>query len=175
MRYQNNEMFSRTVQSITMKQVAERYGFEVNKANKIVCPFHNDTHPSLHIYPDNRGWYCFVCGKGGSIIDFVAKLFSVNPMQAVIRLDNDFHLGLSTQKPDRRAVMLWAEKRRKEQAEREALHKECVSKINEFRSLWYMKPPPQETPQDSHLWGEYAAKLGRRDYLDYWIDNTEWR
>lgn len=30
----------------------------------ICCPEHNDTHPSLKIYPEiDRGAYCFVCGK----------------------------------------------------------------------------------------------------------------
>lgn len=30
----------------------------------ICCPFHNDTHPSLVIYPEiDRGTCCFVCGK----------------------------------------------------------------------------------------------------------------
>ena len=36
-----------------------RYGYV-----RICCPEHNDTHPSLVIYPEiDRGAYCFVCGK----------------------------------------------------------------------------------------------------------------
>ena len=30
---------------------------------KICCPFHDDTTPSLHIYPDH--YHCFVCGAHG--------------------------------------------------------------------------------------------------------------
>lgn len=158
-----------------MKEVAEQYGFEVKKG-VMLCPFHNDSHPSLTVYPGNRGWHCFVCNDGGSVIDFVAKLFSINVRQAVLRLDNDFHLGLSTQRPPvRRDANRWAEERKKKQAELETHRAEYTAKIEEFRSLWHMTPPSQEIPQDSPLWGEYAAKLGRREYLDYWIDNTEWR
>lgn len=29
--------------------------------SKILCPFHQDTNPSMHLYAENA--YCFVCGK----------------------------------------------------------------------------------------------------------------
>ena len=39
------------------------------------CPFHDDDTPSLHVYPSAaEGWYCFGCGRGGSIYDFAALL-----------------------------------------------------------------------------------------------------
>jgi hypothetical protein len=36
------------------------------------CPGHDDKHPSLHIYPDSRSWYCYVCMTGGDIFDYEA-------------------------------------------------------------------------------------------------------
>lgn len=34
---------------------------------RIVCPFHNDNHPSMVVYPElERGAYCFACGEGAS-------------------------------------------------------------------------------------------------------------
>jgi hypothetical protein len=37
---------------------------------------HEDRTPSLHVYGDpERGWFCFGCGRGGSIYDFAALLF----------------------------------------------------------------------------------------------------
>ena len=35
------------------------------------CPFHDDTNPSMHISPDKQIFKCFVCGTGGSAIQFV--------------------------------------------------------------------------------------------------------
>jgi DNA primase len=30
----------------------------------------------LHVYPEaGRGWYCFGCGRGGSVYDFAALLW----------------------------------------------------------------------------------------------------
>ena len=37
------------------------------------CPFHDDTNPSMHISPDKQIFKCFVCGTGGSAIQFVMK------------------------------------------------------------------------------------------------------
>jgi hypothetical protein len=39
---------------------------------KILCPFHEDHTPSLHIYP-NR-YYCFVCGASGGHTDWLIKV-----------------------------------------------------------------------------------------------------
>ena len=41
------------------------------------CPFHNDSSPSLYIYKGGHRWYCFGCGKGGDVIDFVRELHQV--------------------------------------------------------------------------------------------------
>jgi hypothetical protein len=32
-----------------------------------LCPFHDDTHPSLHIDAEGCRWYCFGCRRGGGI------------------------------------------------------------------------------------------------------------
>jgi hypothetical protein len=51
-------------------------GVPVGRDGKVRCPFHEDRTPSLHVYEDpQRGWYCFGCGRGGSIYDFAALLF----------------------------------------------------------------------------------------------------
>lgn len=50
-------------------------GAQVARSGKMRCPFHDDRTPSLHVYEDpQRGWYCFGCGRGGSIYDFAALL-----------------------------------------------------------------------------------------------------
>jgi len=50
-------------------------GRRVGHSGKVRCPFHDDDTPSLHVYPSAaEGWYCFGCGRGGSIYDFAALL-----------------------------------------------------------------------------------------------------
>lgn len=80
---------------LTMKEVVNMYGFRVEgKTGKILCPFHNDTKPSMQIYPGHRGYFCFVCGQGGSVIDFVMKYFNLSFLDACKKLNDDFRLGL---------------------------------------------------------------------------------
>ena len=38
------------------------------------CPFHEDRSPSLHVYPQTRSFYCFGCGAGGDVIDYLRRL-----------------------------------------------------------------------------------------------------
>lgn len=50
------------------------------------CPFHNDGSPSLTIYRGGSRWYCFGCGKGGDVIDFVRELHQVEFREAASML-----------------------------------------------------------------------------------------
>ena len=36
-----------------------------------LCPFHDDSNPSMHVSPEKRLFKCFSCGVGGSAISFV--------------------------------------------------------------------------------------------------------
>lgn len=54
-------------------------GREPNSRGDVVCPLHDDTNASLHIYADDGGWYCFGCEAGGSIIDFASALWGIDP------------------------------------------------------------------------------------------------
>jgi DNA primase len=50
------------------------------------CPFHADGHPSLVVYPHNESYFCFGCGVGGDVIDFVARLHGVGFREAAAML-----------------------------------------------------------------------------------------
>jgi hypothetical protein len=55
-------------------------GQPVGRSGKVLCPFHADGTPSLHVYPEpGRGWYCYGCGRGGSVYDLAALLWQTPP------------------------------------------------------------------------------------------------
>lgn len=39
-----------------------------------LCPFHREKTPSFHISADKQLFYCFGCGTGGNLVDFVMKM-----------------------------------------------------------------------------------------------------
>jgi DNA primase len=51
-----------------------------------LCPFHEDTTPSLTVNPKENLWNCFGCGAGGDVIRFVELIDQVDFTQAVKRL-----------------------------------------------------------------------------------------
>jgi len=64
----------------TAEYVRVLTSLQPNAEGKISCPFHEDTNPSLQLYPDG-GFYCFGlgCRRGGSIFDFAGNLWGIDP------------------------------------------------------------------------------------------------
>ena len=48
-----------------------------------VCPFHDDTNPSMVISPEKQMFKCFVCGTGGDAISFVSKYLHISYGEAM--------------------------------------------------------------------------------------------
>ena len=48
-----------------------------------ICPFHNDSHPSMLVSPEKGIAYCFACNSGGDIFSFYQKIEGVDFRQAL--------------------------------------------------------------------------------------------
>lgn len=72
------ELYRKVKESVTMQQAVEYCGLRVIK-DKCLCPFHKDQHPSMKIYPDGKGYYCFACGSGGDAIHNTQYTFTGLP------------------------------------------------------------------------------------------------
>lgn len=153
-----------------MREAAEYYGFRVNRQGRMPCPFHNGRDPNFRVYPGSRGYHCFVCGETGSVIDFVAKLFRLTPRQAALRLNEDFRLGLSGEM-SREDAEQWRRERAESACKAREYRMEYLSRCALAREIRGITPPWQDLPDA----GEYAALLGRLEYLDYWFSVNEWR
>jgi P4 family phage/plasmid primase-like protien len=72
--------------NIPIKEFIERhYGLEFRK-NKCLCPFHQDTKPSLSIQSKDNYFHCFVCDTSGDVINFVEKFENLTPLQSAKRV-----------------------------------------------------------------------------------------
>ena len=95
----------------------------MNRAGQFICPFHNDHKPSASIKKDY--FNCFVCGAGGDLITFTAKLHGLSNINACKKLVSDFGLNISTEpqtqvdklKADREKAKRQAELKRQKEIE----------------------------------------------------------
>ena len=52
-----------------------------------VCPFHDEAEGSFTVYEDSQKFWCFGCGSGGDVLDFIQKSEGLSLPEAIARLD----------------------------------------------------------------------------------------
>lgn len=121
--------------SVSMPSVAAAYNLPRGRPGWFRCPFHDDSHASMRVYPGAGGYYCFACGAGGSVLDFVMHYEGCSLTDAEARLDAIFSLGLPLRRPPTREEQTAREARAKlarlerEKAERERAEAEWAYDI----------------------------------------------
>ncbi|MBP1317107.1 DNA primase catalytic core [Herbaspirillum sp. 1130] len=69
-----------------------------------MCPFHQDTRPSLNLYPADgtspSHFHCFACGAHGNAIDLVKQVEGLEFLPAVQWLSKQFNLPLASSRSD---------------------------------------------------------------------------
>jgi len=79
-----------------------------------LCPFHREKTPSFHISSDKQLFYCFGCGTGGNIIDFIMKIENLDFVDTIkflaeragITLEEEIYSPEIQKKHDKREVIL---------------------------------------------------------------------
>jgi DNA primase len=92
---------------------------QVGKTHKCVCPFHNDTRPSLQIDRKWQNFHCWACGAKGDVFTFVEKYDKVGFLEAMkilahragIPLDDPSASPQDTHKLHLFGVMKWAQEK----------------------------------------------------------------
>ena len=85
-----------------MRVVAASVGLEVDVRGKALCPFHDDTRPSMQVYPD--GFHCFVCGAHGDAIDLVQQIRGCTRHEAAQEVARVAGCDTAAPAPPRRSV-----------------------------------------------------------------------
>jgi len=83
----------RIKQDVSLQRLVESRGVLLERHGKDLiglCPFHNDTSPSLVVSPKQNLWHCLgACQQGGSVIDWVMKSEGISFRHAVELLRNE--------------------------------------------------------------------------------------
>ncbi len=67
-----SDVYEEILSSSNIQTILEHYGLNISK-NKCLCPFHNDTNPSMSIHTGKGIAHCFSCGAGGNAVSFIQK------------------------------------------------------------------------------------------------------
>ena len=156
------DLFSTVKTNISTINAAERYGIEVKRNGKALCPFHNDRHPSLFVGDDH--YHCYACGEHGDSIDLVAKLYDLPLHAAARKLASGF--GLT---PDK---TIQKKQNRKSEAQRlRENEKLCFSALMEYYKLlqaWMAVYAPR-TPEDD-IDSRFTEACHWLSYVEYLVD-----
>ena len=55
------------------------------------CPFHDEAEGSFTVYEDSQRFWCFGCGLGGDVLDFIQKSENLSLPEAIRHLDGGGH------------------------------------------------------------------------------------
>lgn len=66
-----------------------------------LCPFHNDTNPSMVVSQDKQIYKCFSCGAGGDVLNFVKEYEKISFGEAVKKLGE--YVGISVEVDNRKS------------------------------------------------------------------------
>ncbi len=72
-----------------------------------LCPWHDDTRPSLQVNPERQSFKCWVCDIGGDVFSFVMKIEGVEFREALQMLAD--RAGIQVEKSRRRPIVLAGE------------------------------------------------------------------
>jgi len=68
-----------------------RLNGEGRRVRQGLCPFHVEKEGSFTVYADTQRWYCFGCGAGGDVLDFVQRREGVGLPEAIALLGAGRH------------------------------------------------------------------------------------
>ncbi len=68
-----------------------------------LCPWHDDTRPSLQVNPERQSFKCWVCDVGGDVFSFLMQIEGIEFREALEMLADRANIPLRRQQPQRSA------------------------------------------------------------------------
>ena len=160
-------VFQAVKQSLTTRQVAEAYGFQVKRSGMMLCPFHKDKNPSMKV---DKRFHCFGCGEDGDVIHFSAKLFALGLRDAAIKLADDFSIsyennwGRASPKEPMKVKMIQIKQKQQEEKEYYQILSEYFHILKEWKNIY----APKSENEEWHPF--FMEALEKSSYVEYLLD-----
>lgn len=109
------QLREKIVNEIPISELIQRYGVHLTRKSTGhvgVCPFHNDSNPSMSVSDEKRIYKCFACGAGTTHFDFVMNLSSLSFIEALKDICEKFGIDFDsyTDKKEKSQETVYAEK-----------------------------------------------------------------
>lgn len=80
-----NDNLQKVIDASDIVQIIGEYIPLEKKGNdfKGLCPFHNDSNPSLSVSPTKKVFKCFSCNTAGNVVQFVQKIENISFVEAL--------------------------------------------------------------------------------------------
>lgn len=104
------------IKDVPFSTILQKENIECKKLGKeaaTLCPWHNDSNPSLTINDEKGFCYCFVCQYGTDAIGFIQQKLGLNFADAVHRIANSANLVVEYDDIDPKLAAEEAQKRAK--------------------------------------------------------------
>lgn len=89
---------------LPIESVASRLGLQVTR-HKSLCPFHDDSHPSLTFNVRRNRYKCFVCDAHGGVIDLAMHVLNRDFKETIQWLADSSNIILEQWKPAEKQVV----------------------------------------------------------------------
>ncbi len=149
--------------NISIVDVVSEY-IELKKSGvnyKGICPFHDDKTPSFVVSPAKNICHCFVCGKGGNVINFVKEYekCSFNEACKIIADKHNIHIEEEKEKEKTKEELELYAKKESSFVIMERLQKHFVDCL-------YAKNPDAKAALGYAIsrWGEETVKVNGMGY-----------
>ena len=96
--FNSEELVKEIKRRLSIIDLVENYTSIKKSGNGYIglCPFHDDSNPSMHIDEQKGLYHCFSCGAGGDIIGFYMRYNSVTFPEALTELAKKANIEIGT-------------------------------------------------------------------------------
>jgi DNA primase len=103
------------VRSVSVLDVLDSEGIQYKKIGSeavTLCPWHNDSNPSLTINDEKNLCFCFVCNQGSDSISFIQQKFGLSFPEAIERIASKFNINIEYDNIDPQQLKIDIERRK---------------------------------------------------------------
>ena len=156
-------------EAVTMEDVLSVYCPSLPRhGRRCPCPLHNGRDYNFSFTA--HGYKCFVCGESGDVISFVKALYGLpNMMEAMRRIDTDFHLNLFSDSALNAEISAKVLKHRAEEQERQRENERRTAEYHDLLDKWIALDKIKQTADP--MSDEYAEAVKSIDTIGFMLDS----